>query len=464
MADLAGPLVHRKLLRHIVDEVFRGGIADDEGHNPLTQIRIRQADDGDLVDPRVPQQCRLDLAGADPVAAGFDQIHRLAADDPVHPVGADDRGVTGAVPPIGRERRLGGVGPVEVTLEHGGSADLKAADGVPVVRYRRAVLPDESGRHTRQRPSDPARAAFPIGPGAHRDEGLGAPVALDRGVPGQFGQPAEHRHRQRCAAGHQQAGPGQRPRRFGVGDDPRPHRGYPEVQRSARRRIGLRGRPAGVHEAAADPQRPQQSEHQTVHVEQRQTVHQGVLGGPLPGLRQGVEVGGDGPAADHRTLGRAGGSGGVDDHGGGLRPRLGVTVPGPGVQPDRHVRQARRVLRSLTQPGLGAGVGENVVSFGHPDVGGDRDERNAGDQTSGDRQHGRRGGGREHRDPTGSPDPFGHRSRRPDQVAARERDAVDAHRVTDIGARGDRSGIQRGQQHLCEATASPGASCCRCDR
>ena len=105
-------------------------------------------------------------------------------------------------------------------------------------------------------------------------------------VAGEFGQPVEHRHRQCRTAGHQQ--PRRRQRRGGVPvvDDARPHRRHPEVQRTPRCGVTGGRRFSGVHEAISDPQRPEQPEHQTVHVEQRQAVHQGVVGRPLPRLRQ----------------------------------------------------------------------------------------------------------------------------------------------------------------------------------
>ncbi|COW51582.1 Uncharacterised protein [Mycobacterium tuberculosis] len=72
-----------------------------------------------------------------------------------------------------------------------------------------------------------------------------------------------------------------------------------------------------MHEAISEPQRPEQAQHQAVNVIQRQTVDQHVLGRPLPGLCQCIEVGGDRPPAQLHAFGRPGGAGRVDHHGDG---------------------------------------------------------------------------------------------------------------------------------------------------
>ena len=96
------------------------------------------------------QQGRLDLT-ADPVAAGFNQIHRLTTDDAMHPVGVDHRSVTGAVPTIGGERIGAGLRAVAVALEYGGRPDLQAPDAFAVMRHRRAVRCCQPRCHSRQR-------------------------------------------------------------------------------------------------------------------------------------------------------------------------------------------------------------------------------------------------------------------------------------------------------------------------
>ena len=55
-----------------------------------------------------------------------------------------------------------------------------------------------------------------------------------------------------------------------------------------------------------------------MQVEQRQTVDNGVVAGPLPGVGDGVDTGRQCPVAEIDTLGRAGGSRGVEDHGDGV--------------------------------------------------------------------------------------------------------------------------------------------------
>ena len=54
-------------------------------------------------------------------------------------------------------------------------------------------------------------------------------------------------------------------------------------------------------------------------MEQRQGVYEDVVTGPLPGVPEAVQRGGDRPAGQDGTLGRAGGAGGVDDRVGILR-------------------------------------------------------------------------------------------------------------------------------------------------
>ena len=134
-----------------------------------------------------------------------------------------------------------------------------------------------------------------------------------------------------------------------------------------------------------------------------------------------------------------------------------IAMPRAGVQPHRDVRQALGVVGPLPQPRLCARVGEDVPPFGRADVGGHRNHRHTGDQAAGHGQHGRRGRGGQHRHPLRAADPLGHRRRGADEVAAAQHGAVDAHRVADVGAVGDRRGVQRGQQHASEATRTGSA-------
>ena len=192
------------------------------------------------------------------------------------------------------------------------------------MRRRRAVVVDQPGLHTAQWQTDPAGATLACGEGAHRDQCFGGAVSLHRLVAGELGEPVEHGHGQRCAAGHQQPGRRQRQRRVEVADHSRPHRRHAEVQRTLGGGITGGRRFPGVHEPVSDPQRAKQPEHKSVDVEQRKPVHQGVVGRPLPRLRQRIDVGGDGAPAHDDALRRSGGAGGVHDQRGGLRR----TAPG----------------------------------------------------------------------------------------------------------------------------------------
>ncbi len=125
--------------------------------------------------------------------------------------------------------------------------------------------------------------------------------------------------------------------------------------------------------------------------------------------------------------------------------------------PDGYMGQPTGFLRRLPQPGFGAGVGEDVPPFGGADIAGHRNHRYTGDQAAGYRQHGGRGGLGQHGHPLRATDPFGHRRRGADEVASAERGAVDAHRVIDVGPVGDGRGVQRGQQHVSEATRTGSA-------
>ncbi len=99
---------------------------------------------------------------------------------------------------------------------------------------------------------------------------------------------------------------------------------------------------------------------------------------------------------------------------------------------------------SGSQPGLRAGIGENVPTLGLPDVGRYRNHRDPGDQAPGDGQRGRRGGRGQHRDPVRAADPLGDRVGGPDHVTAAERDLVAAFEsdgVLEIVATRDNGGV-----------------------
>ena len=397
------------------------------------------------------EQHGLDLAGPDPETAALDQVDRFAPDDAVHPVTIDRRDVTGVIPPVVGQHLGRGVGTVEIAVEQRRARHVQPADRLPVVCHLGAVLRAQPGANAVERQPHRARPALPVHPGAERDQRFRAAVALHRPMPAQRRQPVEDRHRQRRAARHQQPRRRQRPCGRSVLDDARPHRRHPEQQRPAvlrdRLRVRLRRGFAGVHEAVADAQRPEQSEDQTVHVVQRQTVHQGVRRRPLPGLGQHVDVGGDRAPAHQHALRQPGGPRGVDDQRGRIQRRFGVTVPRPGVQPHRDVTDAPEVVGLVSQPRLRARIGEDVAAFGGPDVGRHGHDGHPGDQAARDRQHGGRGGPGQHGDLTRAGHALGHRRRRPDQIAAAQGHAVDAHGVADVGAGGDGRGVQGVQQH-----------------
>ena len=67
----------------------------------------------------------------------------------------------------------------------------------------------------------------------------------------------------------------------------------------------FRGETRYVVQRAAYAQAPQEPQHQTVRVDERQRVHDGVPVGPLPGFGERIEVGGDVAPCDDRALGRS---------------------------------------------------------------------------------------------------------------------------------------------------------------
>ena len=74
-----------------------------------------------------------------------------------------------------------------------GSANLELADASPSAGHRAALFVDQPGLDAREeRRADPAGPSGGFGPGAHGDERLGHPVALDRPLTGQRGQALEH--------------------------------------------------------------------------------------------------------------------------------------------------------------------------------------------------------------------------------------------------------------------------------
>lgn len=294
------------------------------GDDPLAKVRVGFAGDGGLADARVVQQGVLDLARADLVTAALDQVGGLAADDPYVPVGVEGGHVPGAEPAVGGERGGRRFGAVEVAGEQVRAAHLDLTDGRGVCE-RAAVLLDQAEFDAAQRDADGTGAGFAVGPYARVHERLRHAVPLDDPAAGRRRDPFVVVDRQCRGAGDQQpgareglrepAGRGRFGKRF---RDAVVHRRHTEQHRAARLQLpghALGGEPAEVAHGAAPPQRAQDAEDQPVHVEQRQRVDEDVVAGPLPGVLQRVQGGGDGPARQDRALGRAGGAGGVHDQG-----------------------------------------------------------------------------------------------------------------------------------------------------
>ena len=112
------------------------------------------------------------------------------------------------------------------------------------------------------------------------------------------------------------------------------------------------------------------------------------------------------------------------------------------MQPHRNMRQPGRIRRRLAQPGLGAGVVDDVRAFSDADVVGNRHERHARDQATGDGERRRRRRRGQYCDAPRAADPFGHRRRSPDQVAAGQRDPADPNGIADVGTGRDSGGVQ----------------------
>src|SRR5690606_4002897 len=111
----------------------------------------------------------LDLARADLVSAGLDDVGSLAPPDLHVAVAVADGHVARAEPAVtarvvGGEGLGGRVGPVEVLGEQIGSAHLDLADGLAVPRLdRRTRLVDDPQFHPTQWQADRARFALTVG-------------------------------------------------------------------------------------------------------------------------------------------------------------------------------------------------------------------------------------------------------------------------------------------------------------
>ena len=265
-------------------------VADHERHDPLTEIRIADADHRRLGDTGVGQQRGLDLARTNLEATGLDDVDRLSPDDAMEATRVDHCGVASSEP-VAVERGRRGIGAIEVLVEHGRAADLQLADRLAVVAHLAPRVVDQPALDAADGHTDPTRSPLAVEASRHCDQRFGHAVPLDRRLTDQRLHLFEHGNGQRRTARDDQPGSTQCSGQRRLGADARPHGGYPEVHRAIGGRVGLRRRLARVHEAGPHAQRAEHAQHQPVHVEQRQTVHQRVVGRPLPRLGKAVEVG-----------------------------------------------------------------------------------------------------------------------------------------------------------------------------
>ena len=156
----------------------------------------------------------------------------------------------------------------------------------------------------------------------------------------------------------------------GFGAEPAPHSRHTEEQRTSAHRGGtvrLWRWLSRVHQPRPEPQCTQHAEHQTMHVEQRQAVHEHVVGRPLPRVGQAIETGRDRTSRQHHTLGRARGAGCVHHQ----RRGGGVGFGRPLALRHRVITGkdfGQGVPRRVSDDRFGARVAQHVVPLGHPRV------------------------------------------------------------------------------------------------
>ena len=215
-----------------------------------------------------------------------------------------------------------------------------------------AVVVDEphlDARHRRRRRS-PAGAGVGAHGGVHQR--LGEPVALDDLLAGELLDARRTRGRAAAPSRRRAAGPASGRRRSPASASAsRPSRWYivgtpnsivaPSLSASAAAAASKRPR-----WRSSPPRRsgPSSAEHEAVDVEERQAVGEHVLAGPLPGVGERVEVGGDRAAGEHRALGRPVVPRRVDDQRRVARRWLARRgqLGAAGVDVDRAARAARR--------------------------------------------------------------------------------------------------------------------------
>ena len=190
----------------------------------------------------------LDLARADLVAAGLDQVRRPAADDAPVAVGRAGADVAGEEPAVAD--RLGGrVGAVEVAREQVRAAHRDLADRLVVgLLDVGAVVGDQPHLDARHGDADVAGAARGVRAGGGVHQRLGEAVALDDLLPGEALDALELGGGQRRRAGDEQARrlqPLDDPRvRLRLAADPVVHRRDAEQHRGAVARAPARRPPA----------------------------------------------------------------------------------------------------------------------------------------------------------------------------------------------------------------------------
>ena len=349
VADLARALVRGQQPRDVVGELALArplvALDDDPGDDPLAEVVVGLAGHRRLGDAGVLDQRVLDLARADLVAAALDQVGRAAARRSgcsrpptrvaTSPVANQPSRIASSVA-SGRFRysrkRFGPRTWISPTVSSSAHVQL-----VAVVVHEPHLDPGE-------RNADRPRPAVAVGADRRVHQRLAHPVALDelqaRGLPrsARDRRPAARRSRRPAAARRRPRAPAPATPR-----DPPRAGGTSSARRTASSRgpdsaaaAASRREPAEMPRAAAAPQRPEHAEDQPVHVEQRQPVRDDVVAGPLPRVRQRVEVRGERPPRQHDALRRPGRPGRVDDD----RGRLVVRLVGPG-----HSLTAARIAR-----------------------------------------------------------------------------------------------------------------------
>ena len=345
------------------------------------------SDDGGVL-----AQGGLDLAGADLVAPGLDQVGGAPADDPDVSAPIAGGHVPGGKPAVAH--RLGGrLGPVQVAGEQVGAADLDLADRL-VVDARPASAPSSSTRRSGTPGTggpDGSRRRLSVGPQRGVHQRLGHAVALEHAAAGErvdalvLGSGQRRRARRRAVAPRPAPRPARdrsRRRRRAAGTS-----SAPRTRRSRRRSREPRGSPPGRSGPVCTAVPPRRSGPR-IPTTRPWTWNSGrpwattSAAVHCPGVGERIEVRGDRPPRQHRALGRPGGARRVDDQG----RRLGVVRLGgesPRVRPpgraaarrDRPRSPAGRpTARRRGRPGgkqqrLGLGVADDVRELARPERG-----------------------------------------------------------------------------------------------